>query len=64
MAATITLNPYNITNGGYSPYKNMKKSRFDLNQELQASRPSDNAELYLEYVRMPALSVIQLDLKI
>ena len=54
--STITLNPYNITTGGYSPYKNMKKLRFDLNQELQALRLSDNAELYLEYVRMPALS--------
>ena len=55
--ATITLNPYNIITGAYSPYKNTKRLRFDLNQELQALRLSDNAELYLEYVRMPALSV-------
>ena len=55
--ATITLNPYNIITGAYSPYQNTKRLRFDLNQELQALRLSDNAELYLEYVRMPALSV-------
>jgi hypothetical protein len=51
------LNPYNIITGAYSPYQNTKRLRFDLNQELQALRLSDNAELYLEYVRMPALSV-------
>lgn len=54
--ATITLNPYNIITGGYSPYKNTKRLRFDLNQELQAIKLADNAQIYLEYVRMPALS--------
>ena len=37
--------------------KTQKRLRFDLNQELQALRLSDNAELYLEYVRMPALGI-------
>ena len=55
--ASITLNPYNTIIGGYSPYQNTKRLRFDLNQELQSLRLADNAELYLEYVRMPALSV-------
>ena len=54
---SITLNPYNTMIGGYSPYQNTKRLRFDLNQELQALRLADNADIYLEFVRMPALSV-------
>ena len=55
--ASITLYPYNTTIGGYSPYQNTKRLRFDLNQELQALKLADNADIYLEFVRMPALSV-------
>jgi hypothetical protein len=54
---TATLYPYNTTIGGYSPYQNTKRLRFDLNQELQALKLADNADIYLEFVRMPALSV-------
>jgi hypothetical protein len=42
---------------GYSPYPSTKRLRFDLNQEIQALRLTDNAEIYLEFVRMPGLSV-------
>ena len=56
-SASITLYPSNTIIGGYSPYPNTKRLRFDLNQELQALRLADNAEIYLEFVRMPGLSV-------
>jgi hypothetical protein len=42
---------------GYSPYPSTKRLRFDLNQELKALRLADNGEIYLEFVRMPGLSV-------
>jgi hypothetical protein len=56
-SASITLYPSNTIIGGYSPYPNTKRLRFDLNQVLQALRLADNAEIYLEFVRMPGLSV-------
>jgi hypothetical protein len=46
---TATLNPYNITTGGYSLYQNIKRLRFDLNREYRAV-------MFLEYIRMPALT--------
>ena len=54
--ATMTLNPYNITTGGYSLYQNIKRLRFDLNQEFQAIRIANGAVIFLEFVRMPALT--------
>jgi hypothetical protein len=44
------------TTGGLSPYKNVKRLRFDFNQELAAIKLADGAKIYLEYVRMPALA--------
>jgi hypothetical protein len=44
--ASITLFPYNITIGGYSPYQNTKRLRFDICQELQALGLADNADIY------------------
>jgi hypothetical protein len=54
--ATATLNPYNITTGGYSLYQNIKRLRFDLNQEYQSIKLANGAVMFLEYIRMPALS--------
>jgi len=54
--ATATLNPYNITIGGYSLYQNIKRLRFDLNQEFQAIRIANGAVIFLEFIRMPALT--------
>jgi len=54
--ATMTLNPYNITTGGYSLYQNIKRLRFDLNQEFQAIRIANGAVIFLEFIRMPALT--------
>jgi hypothetical protein len=51
-----TLNPYNITTGGYSLYQNIKRLRFDLNQEYQSIKLANGAVMFLEYIRMPALS--------
>ena len=42
--------------GGTSTYKNVKRLRFDFNQELAALKLADGAQLFLEYVRMPALA--------
>ena len=53
---TATLNPYNITTGGYSLYQNIKRLRFDLNQEFQAIRIANGAVIFLEFIRMPALT--------
>jgi len=53
---TATLNPYNITTGGYSLYQNIKRLRFDLNQEYQSIKLANGAVMFLEYIRMPALS--------
>jgi hypothetical protein len=53
---TATLNPYNITTGGYSLYQNIKRLRFDLNQEYQSIKLTNGAVMFLEYIRMPALS--------
>ena len=50
------LNPYNITIGGNSLYQNIKKLRFDFNQEFQSVRLANGAVMFLEYIRMPALS--------
>ena len=55
--ATATLNPYSLTIGSISKYNNVKKLRFDLNQELSTLKLADGAHLYLEYIRMPALTV-------
>ena len=44
------------TTGGPSTYQNVKRLRFDFNQELAAIKLADGAQLYLEYVRMPALA--------
>ena len=55
---TPTLNPYNITTGGYSLYQNIKRLRFDLNQEFQSIRIANGAVLFLEFIRMPALTNI------
>ena len=52
---TAILNPYTIVIGGQSPYQNIKRLRFDLNQEFSQLQLADGAHLYLEYVRMPAL---------
>ena len=53
---TATLNPYNITTGGYSLYQNIKRLRFDLNQEYQSIKLANGAVMFLEYIRMPALT--------
>jgi hypothetical protein len=50
------LNPYNITTGGYSLYQNIKRLRFDLNQEFQSIRIANGSVMFLEFIRMPALS--------
>jgi hypothetical protein len=55
--STAVLNPYNIVTGGTSQYQNIKRIRFDLNQEFSQLKLADGAHLYLEYVRMPALSI-------
>ncbi len=54
--ATAILNPYNITTGGYSLYQNIKRLRFDLNQEFQSIRIANGAVLFLEFIRMPAFT--------
>ena len=56
--ATMTLNPYNITVGGYSLYQNIKRLRFDLNQEFQSIKIANGAVIFLEFIRMPALTNI------
>ena len=56
--AIATLNPYNITTGGYSLYQNIKRLRFDLNQEFQSIRIANGAVLFLEFIRMPGLTNI------
>ena len=53
---TAILNPYNITTGGYSLYQNIKRLRFDLNQEFQSIRIANGSVMFLEFIRMPALS--------
>ena len=60
VTATVTavLNPYNITVGGYSLYQNIKRLRFDLNQEFQPIRLANGAVIFLEFIRMPALTNI------
>ena len=55
---TATLNPYNITTGGYSLYQNIKRLRFDINQEFQSIRIANGAVMFLEFIRMPALTNI------
>ncbi len=49
-----SLAPYSTSFGGYSPYQNMKRLRFDLNQEFQLVRIANGAVLFLEFIRMPA----------
>ena len=53
---SATLNPYNITIGGNSAYQNIKKLRFDFNQEFQSIRLATGAVMFLEFIRMPALT--------
>ena len=55
--STAILNPYTIVTGGQSLYQNIKRVRFDLNQEFSQLQLADGAHLYLEYVRMPALGI-------
>jgi len=43
---TTTLNPFKYNIGDFSPYKNMKLLRFELNQELQSLRLAENAEIF------------------
>ena len=50
------LLPYTLNYGGYSLYQNIKRLRFDLNQEFQAIRIANGAVIFLEFIRMPALS--------
>jgi len=50
----FSLNPYKYNIGGYSPNKNTKLLRFELNNELQQIKLAENAHLYLELIRMPA----------
>ena len=56
--STASLNPYSITVGGYSPYQNIKRLRFDLNQEFQSIKIANGAVMFLEFIRMPALSAL------
>jgi hypothetical protein len=58
LVTTATLNPYNTTVGGYSLYQNIKRLRFDLNQEFQPIRLANGAVMFLEFIRMPALTNI------
>ena len=55
--STAVLNPYNIVTGGTSQYQNIKRIRFELNQEFSQLNLADGAHLYIEYVRMPALGI-------
>jgi hypothetical protein len=56
--STASLNPYSITVGGNSLYQNIKRLRFDLNQEFQSIKIANGAVIFLEFIRMPALSNI------
>ena len=53
---TAGLLPYTLNYGGYSLYQNIKRLRFDLNQEFQAIRIANGAVIFLEFIRMPALT--------
>jgi len=53
-----TLNPISVTVGGYSPYQNIKRLRFDLSQEFQSIKIANGAVIFLEFIRMPALTGI------
>ena len=55
---TAGLLPYNTNYGGYSLYQNIKRLRFDLNQEYQSIRIANGAVMFLEFIRMPALTNI------
>ena len=55
---TFNLNPYTITVGGFSPYQNIKRLRFDLSQEFQSIKIANGAVIFLEFIRMPALTGI------
>ena len=57
---TAVLNPYNITTGGYSLYQNIKRLRFDLNQEYQSIKIANGAVMFLEFIRMPALTTLSI----
>ena len=61
---TFNLNPYTIRVGGYSPYQNIKRLRFDLNQEFQSIKIANGAVLFLEFISMPALTGISTCYKI
>ena len=51
-----TFNPISVTVGGYSPYQNIKRLRFDLSQEFQSIKIANGAVLFLEFIRMPGLT--------
>ena len=55
-SSTAVLNPFNVTMGGNSPYQNIKRLRFDLSQEFQSIKIANGAVLFLEFIRMPALT--------
>ena len=55
-STTAVLNPYTLNFGGYSLYQNIKRLRFDLNQEFQSIRIANGAVIFLEFIRMPALT--------
>ena len=55
-STTAVLNPYTLDFGGYSLYQNIKRLRFDLNQEFQSIRIANGAVIFLEFIRMPALT--------
>ena len=57
-STTAVLNPYTLNFGGYSLYQNIKRLRFDLNQEFQSIRIANGAVIFLEFIRMPALTNI------
>jgi hypothetical protein len=52
------INPYYVNYGGYSLYQNIKRLRFDLNQEFQSIRIANGAVLVLEFTSMPGLTNI------
>jgi hypothetical protein len=56
--SVAVLNPFNVIIGGNSLYQNIKKLKFDFNQEFQTIRLANGAVMFLEFIRMPALTNI------
>jgi hypothetical protein len=52
------LHPYTTNYGGYSLYQNIKRLRFDLNQEYQSIRIANGAVMFLEFIRMRSLTTL------